>query len=496
MIKYTPEILNFFKRKPASMLTFMQLKTQLFIDGKWANGSGKLPVTDPSNESVIAEVQTAGDAECLAAIDAADKAFKTWSKTAPRVRAEILRKAFEIMVAEADHLAKIVSMENGKVLSDAKGEILYAAEFFRWFSEEAVRISGDFRTAPSGDKRILVTHQPIGVSLLITPWNFPAAMATRKIGPALAAGCTVILKPAGETPLTALAIVDILDRAGVPAGVVNVILPTPTGPAIAKILKDPRVLNLSFTGSTEVGKVLLKEAADRVIRCSMELGGNAPFLVLADANIDDAVSGAMLAKMRNGGAACTAANRFYVAKEVAVEFTSKLTKAMSGLKMASGLSDGAQLGASVSIKERNKIAELVDASLSAGGKVETGAKIPEGTGAFYPATVLTVKKDNPILQQEVFGPVAPIVVIESDEEAIELANATEYGLIAYVYSGETGRAIKTAEALQAGMVAINRGVISDPAAPFGGVKQSGLGREGGFDGIHEFLEIKYIGVEI
>jgi succinate-semialdehyde dehydrogenase/glutarate-semialdehyde dehydrogenase len=478
------------------MLTFMQLKTQLFIDGKWVNGSGKLPVTDPSNESVIAEVQTAGDAECLAAIDAADKAFKTWSKTAPRVRAEILRKAFEIMVAEADHLAKIVSMENGKVLSDAKGEILYAAEFFRWFSEEAVRISGDFRTAPSGDKRILVTHQPIGVSLLITPWNFPAAMATRKIGPALAAGCTVILKPAGETPLTALAIVDILDRAGVPAGVVNLILPTPTGPAIAKILKDPRVLNLSFTGSTEVGKVLLKEAADRVIRCSMELGGNAPFLVLADANVDDAVSGAMLAKMRNGGAACTAANRFYVAKEVATEFTSKLTKAMSGLKMASGLSEGAQLGASVSIKERNKIAELVDASLSAGGKAETGAKIPEGAGAFYPATVLTVKKDNPILQQEVFGPVAPIVVIDSDEEAIELANATEYGLIAYVYSGETGRAIKTAEALQAGMVAINRGVISDPAAPFGGVKQSGLGREGGFAGIHEFLETKYIGVSI
>jgi succinate-semialdehyde dehydrogenase / glutarate-semialdehyde dehydrogenase len=496
MIKYTPEILNFFKRKPASMLTFMQLKTQLFIDGKWVNGSGKLPVTDPSNETVIAEVQTAGDAECLAAIDAADKAFKTWSKTAPRVRAEILRKAFEIMVAEADHLAKIVSMENGKVLSDAKGEILYAAEFFRWFSEEAVRISGDFRTAPSGDKRILVTHQPIGVSLLITPWNFPAAMATRKIGPALAAGCTVILKPAGETPLTALAIVDILDRAGVPAGVVNLILPTPTGPAIAKILRDPRVLNLSFTGSTEVGKVLLKEAADRVIRCSMELGGNAPFLVLADANVDDAVSGAMLAKMRNGGAACTAANRFYVAKEVAAEFTIKLTKAMSGLKMASGLSDGAQLGASVSIKERNKIAELVDASLSAGGKVETGAKIPEGSGAFYPATVLTVKKDNPILQQEVFGPVAPIVVVESDEEAIELANATEYGLIAYVYSGETGRAIKAAEALQAGMVAINRGVISDPAAPFGGVKQSGLGREGGFDGIHEFLETKYIGLSI
>jgi succinate-semialdehyde dehydrogenase/glutarate-semialdehyde dehydrogenase len=478
------------------MLTFMQLKTQLFINGKWVNGSGKLPVTDPSNESVIAEVQTASDSDCLAAIDAADNAFKTWSKTAPRVRAEILRKAFEIMVAEADELAKIVSMENGKVLSDAKGEILYAAEFFRWFSEEAVRISGDFRTAPSGDKRILVTHQPIGVSLLITPWNFPAAMATRKIGPALAAGCTVILKPAGETPLTALAIADILDRAGVPAGVVNVILPSPTGPAISKILKDPRVVNLSFTGSTEVGRLLLKEAADRVIRCSMELGGNAPFLVLSDANVDEAVKGAMLAKMRNGGAACTAANRFYVAKEVATEFTSKLTAAMSGLKMAPGLTEGAQLGASVSVKERNKIAELVDSAVSAGGKVETGAKIPNSEGAFYPATVLTVKKDNPILQHEVFGPVAPIVVIESDEEAITLANASEFGLISYVYSGETGRAIKVAEALESGMVAINRGVISDPAAPFGGVKQSGLGREGGFDGIHEFLETKYIGVEI
>jgi succinate-semialdehyde dehydrogenase/glutarate-semialdehyde dehydrogenase len=306
----------------------------------------------------------------------------------------------------------------------------------------------------------------------------------------------VILKPAGETPLTALAIADILDRAGVPAGVVNVILPTPTGPAIAKMLKDSRVVNLSFTGSTEVGRVLLKEAADRVIRCSMELGGNAPFLVLSDANVDEAVKGAMLAKMRNGGAACTAANRFYIAKEVATEFTSKLTAAMSSLKMASGLTAGAQLGASVSVKERNKIAELVDSAVSAGGKVETGAKIPNSEGAFYPATVLTVKKDNPILQHEVFGPVAPIVIIESDEEAIALANATDFGLISYVYSGETGRAIKVAEALESGMVAINRGVISDPAAPFGGVKQSGLGREGGFDGIHEFLETKYIGVEI
>ena len=478
------------------MLIFMQLKTQLYIDGKWVNGVSTLPVTDPSDNSVIANVQVSSDKECADAVDAAARAFKSWSKTAPRVRGEVLRKAFEIMVAEADRLAEIVSKENGKVLTDAKGEILYAAEFFRWFSEEAVRINGEFRSSPSGDKRILVTKQPIGVSLLITPWNFPAAMATRKIGPALAAGCTVILKPAGETPLTAIAIVEILERAGVPAGVVNLILPTPTGPAIAKILKDPRVVNLSFTGSTEVGRVLLKEAADRVIRCSMELGGNAPFLVLSDANVDEAVSGALLAKMRNGGAACTAANRFYVAKELAEDFTSKLAAAMSQLKMAPGTSNGAQLGASVSVKERNKIAELVDSSVSNGAVVKTGGKTPDGTGAFYPATVLTVKNNNPILAQEIFGPVAPIVVTTSDEEAIELANATEFGLIAYVYSADLKRAIRVAEALESGMVAINKGVISDPAAPFGGVKQSGLGREGGFAGIEEFLETKYIGVEI
>lgn len=474
----------------------MQLKTQLFIDGKWIDGVSTIAVTDPSDNSTIANVAVASDQHCAAAIDAASNAFKSWAKTAPRVRAEILRKAFEIMVAEADRLAEIITKENGKVLSDAKGEILYSAEFFRWFSEEAVRINGEFRTAPNGDKRILVTKQPIGVSLLITPWNFPAAMATRKIGPALAAGCTVILKPAGETPLTAMAIVEILERAGVPKGVVNLILPVPSGPGIAKMLKDPRVVNLSFTGSTYVGQILLKAAADNVIRCSMELGGNAPFLVLADANVDEAVAGAMLAKMRNGGAACTAANRFYVAIEVADEFTNKLSKAMSELKMASGITAGAQLGASVSVKERDKIAALVENSISNGAQIKTGGKPPAGDGAFYPATVLTVDKDNPILKEEIFGPVAPIVITNSDEEAINLANATEFGLIAYVYSGDLKRAIRTAEALESGMVAINKGVISDPAAPFGGVKQSGLGREGGFAGIEEFLETKYIGVEI
>ena len=472
------------------------MKTKLFIDGQWVEGDGRISVIDPSDESVIAEVSTAGDKECDAAVAAAHAAFPSWSKTAPRARAEILRKAFEIMVDEADEIAKIISRENGKVFTDAKGEVLYAAEFFRWFSEEASRVAGDFRHSPSGDKRILVTHQPIGVSILITPWNFPAAMATRKLAPALAAGCTTVLKPATETPLTAIYVVDILQRAGVPAGVVNYILPSKTGPMMTKILHDKRVRNLSFTGSTEVGRGLLKESSDQVLRTSMELGGNAPVVVLDDANIDEAVKGAMIAKMRNGGAACTAANRFIVARTVAEEFTQKFSKAMSELKMAPGLSEGAQLGASVSVKERNKIADLVEEAKAKGGKVNLGGVKPDGKGAFYPATVLTVTKENPILAHEIFGPVAPIVLFDTDEEGIALANGTDYGLISYVFSADLKRAIRTAEALESGMVAINRGVISDPAAPFGGVKQSGLGREGGFAGIHEFLESKYIGVEI
>jgi len=472
------------------------MRTQLYIDGQWVDGNGTLDVIDPSDGSVIAKVATAGDAQIEAALAAADRAAPAWAKTAPRVRGEILRKAFELMTQEADYLAELISKENGKALPDAKGEVAYAAEFFRWFSEEAVRIAGDFRMSPSGDKRILVTHQPVGLSILITPWNFPAGMATRKIGPAIAAGCTMILKPAGETPLTALAIVDILDRAGVPKGVVNLILPTPTGPAIAKILHDKRVKNLSFTGSTEVGRIILKEAADNVIRCSMELGGNAPFVIMDDANVDEAVKGLMLAKMRNGGAACTAANRVYVQRPVAKEFMEKFAAAMGAFVMGRGRDAGVQLGASVSVKERNKIAELVDNSIKAGAKVLTGGKTPDGPGAFYPATVLEVDKQAEILNHEVFGPVAPVVVFDTDAEAIELANSTDFGLISYVYSENLKRAIQISEAIESGMVAINRGLISDPAAPFGGVKQSGLGREGGFDGIHEFLETKYIGVEI
>jgi len=472
------------------------MRTQLYIEGKWIDGNGTVDVIDPSDGSVIAKVATAGDAEVEAALAAAHRAAPSWAKTAPRVRGEILRKAFELMTQEADYLAELISKENGKALPDARGEVAYAAEFFRWFSEEAVRVSGDFRMAPSGDKRILVTHQPVGLSLLITPWNFPAGMVTRKIGPAIAAGCTMILKPAGETPLTALAIVDILDRAGVPKGVVNLILPTPTGPAVAKMLHDKRVKNISFTGSTQVGRIILKEAADNIIRCSMELGGNAPFLVMDDANIDEAVKGLMLAKLRNGGAACTAANRIYVQRPVAKEFTEKFVAAMSAFVMGRGRDAGVQLGASVSVKERNKIAELVDSSVKAGAKLLTGGKTPDGPGAFYPATVLEVDKKADILNHEIFGPVAPIVIFDTDAQAIELANDAEYGLISYVFSENLKRAIQLSEAIESGMVAINRGLISDPAAPFGGVKQSGIGREGGFEGIHEFLETKYIGVEI
>ena len=472
------------------------MRTQLYINGQWVPGASTVPVTDPSDGSVIAEVAIADDAQCEAAIAAADAVAVEWAATAPRVRSEILRKAFEIMTAEIEEIATLISRENGKAMPDARGEAAYAAEFFRWFAEETVRTPGDFRMSPSGDKRILVTHQPIGLSILITPWNFPAGMATRKIGPAVAAGCTMILKPATETPLTAMHIVDILERAGLPKGVLNLVIPEKTGPAISKMLHDPRVKNLSFTGSTEVGRVLLKEAADKVIRCSMELGGNAQVIVHDDADLAVTIPQLLLAKMRNGGAACTSANRIYVQRPIADKFIAELTKAMSAFVVGRGTDATTTLGASVSIKERNKIAELVDQSIAAGAKVETGGKTPDGPGAFYPATVLSVAKDNPILNHEIFGPVAPVVIFDNDAEGIALANDTEFGLISYVFSSDLARAIRTAEAMESGMVAINKGVISDPAAPFGGVKQSGLGREGGFDGIHEFLQTKYIGVQI
>ena len=472
------------------------MRTQLYIDGQWVEGASKVAVHDPSDGSVIAEVSMASDAQCDAAIAAADAAAVEWAKTAPRFRSEILRKAFEIMTSEIEAIATLISRENGKAMPDARGEAGYAAEFFRWFAEEAVRTPGDFRKSPSGDKRILVTHQPIGLSILITPWNFPAGMATRKIGPAVAAGCTMILKPATETPLTAMYVVDIMERAGLPKGVLNLVLPEKTGPAISKMLHDARVKNLSFTGSTEVGRVLLKEAADRVIRCSMELGGNAQVIVHDDADLAVTIPQLSLAKMRNGGAACTSANRIFVQRGIAEKFISEMTKSMSSYVMGRGTDPSTTLGAYVSMKERNKIADLVDESIAAGAQVKIGGVKPDGVGAFYPATVLTVERDNPILNHEIFGPVAPVVIFDTDAEGIAWANDTEFGLISYVFSKDLTRALRTAEAMESGMVAINKGVISDPAAPFGGVKQSGLGREGGFDGIHEFLQSKYIGVEI
>ncbi|MEJ1088050.1 NAD-dependent succinate-semialdehyde dehydrogenase [Microbacterium sp. Mu-80] len=472
----------------------MALRDQLYIDGAWRTTTTTRPVIDPSDGSVIANVSIASEQDLDDAVDAAAKAFPQVAAISPRERGEMLRRAFEIMTAERDEIARIVSRENGKVLADAIGEVTYATEFLRWFSEEAVRTAGDFRQSPSGDKTIIVTHEPVGPSLLITPWNFPAAMITRKVAPALAAGCSVVIKPATETPLTALAIADVFERAGVPAGAINVVVASPAGPAVDRMLDDGRIRNLSFTGSTPVGKVLLRKAADRVIRTSMELGGNAPFLVLDDADLDLAVESAMVAKLRNGGAACTAANRFYAARAVAEEFSRRLSEAMASVAVGPALDSTSQLGASVSLAERDKIADLVDEAITKGGDALVGGSTPDGSGAFYPATVLRVAADNPILESEIFGPVAPIVVVDSDEEAVRLANSSEYGLIAYVQSGETGRAMRVARQLEAGMVAINRGVISDPAAPFGGVKESGLGREGGFAGIHEFLESKYIGL--
>jgi succinate-semialdehyde dehydrogenase/glutarate-semialdehyde dehydrogenase len=475
----------------------VKLFTDLFIDGTWQSGSGRVAVHDPATGDVIAEVATAGEADCDAAVAAAHAALPGWGATPARERAEVLRRAFELLTAEADDFAELVTRENGKVLADARSEVVYAAEFFRWFSEEAVRIVGDYRAAPGGDKRILVTHEPVGVSVLITPWNFPAAMATRKIGPALAAGCTVVLKPATETPLTALAMADLLQRAGVPDGVVNVVLPVPVGAQVNRMLHDPRVRNLSFTGSTEVGRVLLHSCADTVVRASMELGGNAPFLVLEGADVEKAVAGAMVAKMRNGGSACTAANRFYVHRSLAEAFTRRLSEEMGALRLAPGLEDGAQLGALVSTGERDKVAALVDDAVAAGARPVVGGTVPQGTGAFYPATVLAdVDADAALLEHEIFGPVAPVVVVDDEDEAVRRANDTEFGLIAYVFAADDAAGTRVAHRLQAGMVAVNRGVVSDPAAPFGGMKQSGLGREGGFAGIHEFLETKYIATDL
>ena len=474
------------------------IPTQLVIGGerRAASDGEEIEVVDPGTGEVIAAVASGSPDDAIDAVDAAHQALPGWRSTPPRERGELLRAAFERMREERESLAELVVRENGKALPDALGEIDYAAEFFRWFSEEAVRIDGHLSTAPSGKNRIMALRQPVGVSVLVTPWNFPAAMATRKIGPALAAGCSVVLKPASDTPLTTLVIADLLRDVGVPDGVVNVLPSKRSGKVVNAMLSDPRVRKLSFTGSTEVGRVLLKAASEQVLNCSMELGGNAPFLIFADADLDAAVEGAMVAKMRNGGESCIAANRFYVEASVADDFGKRLAEAMSNLKVGYGLEPGVQVGPLISSSARDEVEELVGASVDGGASVLTGGSSSEGRGFFFPPTVLgDVPTDAAILSEEIFGPVAPIVPFDSESEAITLANDSEYGLASYVFTGDLSRGLSVAEALEAGMVGLNRGFISDPAAPFGGTKQSGLGREGGHEGLLEFLETKYIAVD-
>jgi succinate-semialdehyde dehydrogenase/glutarate-semialdehyde dehydrogenase len=471
--------------------------TDLWIGGKWrkASDGGRFDVTDPATEKTIASVASATVDDAIAAVDAAQNAFADWAGRKPRERAEILRKAYELIMRDAERFAKLITLENGKALPDSRGEVAYSAEFFRWYAEEAVRNIGQLSTAPASGARILAQHKPAGVAVLVTPWNFPAAMATRKIGPALAAGCPVVLKPASDTPLTMLALMPALEEAGVPAGVVNVIPSRSSGKVVSAMLHDPRVRVVSFTGSTEVGRKLLHEAADQILKPAMELGGNAPFLVFEDADIDAAIEGAMIAKMRNMGEACTAANRFYVHEKVHDEFAKKLTAKMAGLKMGNGLDDGVALGPLVNKEGRDKVIELVDDAVSRGAKVLTGGKTPGGPGFFYPATVVTnVPSDAKMFNEEIFGPVAAIQTFKTDEEAITRANATEYGLVAYLYTKDLTRGMRVSEKLDFGMVGLNRGLVSDPAAPFGGTKQSGLGREGAAEGMKEFMETQYISV--
>mgnify|MGYP001819461428 CR=1 FL=1 len=471
------------------------MPTGCFIGGQWRAGSGgsSIDVKDPATGRTIASVAAATVSDGIAAVAAAHDALQTWSKTPPRERAEVLRRAFEGMTKSADLIAETIVRENGKALPDAKGEVAYAAEFFRWFSEEAVRALGTIGAAPSGDNRIIVQHDPVGVAVLVTPWNFPAAMATRKIAPALAAGCTVVLKPASETPLTALLMARILDEAGVPPGVVNVIAAEHSGAVVSAMLHDPRVRKLSFTGSTEVGRVLLHEAADNVVNVAMELGGNSPFLVFDDADIPAAVEGAMVAKMRNGGEACTAANRFYVQSGIADEFTRLFAERMAGLTMGPGLDAETELGPLVNATAVADVHALVESAIADGATVVTGGAPGAGVGHYYPATVLAdVVPGAEILRHEIFGPVAPVVEFDDEAEAIRLANDTEHGLVAYVYTSDLARGLRVSEQLEVGMVGLNRGLVSDPAAQFGGVKQSGIGREGGHEGLLDYLEPKYI----
>jgi succinate-semialdehyde dehydrogenase/glutarate-semialdehyde dehydrogenase len=475
-----------------------KIATDLSIGGSWtpASDGERFEVFDPATGEAIASVASASPDDAIAAVGAAYSAAARWRETAPRERGEILRRAYEAMMRRRDEIAEVIVRESGKSWGDAVGEVNYAAEFYRWYGEEAVRAGGSLSTAPAGDKRIIALRQPVGVSVLVTPWNFPAAMATRKIGPALAAGCTVVLKPASDTPLTALLLADLMTEAGVPEGVVNVVPSRRSGATVGAMLADHRTRKVSFTGSTEVGRKLLAQAAEQVMNASMELGGNAPFVVLEDADLEVAVEGAMVAKMRNGGESCIAANRFYVHDGLAEEFSRRLAERMSAMRLGPGMDRDSDVGPVINEGARDEIAGHVRDSVSGGAVLVTGGEVPAREGWFYQPTVLSrVDKDDPLLRHEIFGPVAPITSFSDDSDAIELANDTEFGLAAYVFSGDLARGLRTAEAIEAGVVGVNRGFVSDPAAPFGGMKQSGLGREGAHDGLLEFLETKYIAAD-
>ena len=471
--------------------------TKLYINGQWvdAEGGKTLDVLDPATGKVLLSIADASYADGQKAIAAAHEAQDAWGRTAPRVRAELLRAAFEKITAMGDEFAILMSLEMGKPFAEAKGEVAYGAEFLRWFSEEAPRINGRYQTAPDGKNRLMVLKRPIGPALLITPWNFPLAMATRKIGPAIAAGCTSILKPAALTPLTSQLFVKVLEEVGVPAGVVNLIPTTQAGEVTGPIIKDSRLRKLSFTGSTPVGKRLIADAADQVLKVSMELGGNAPFLVFEDADVDAAVDGAMLAKLRNMGEACTAANRFIVHESVVDEFAQKLNERFSKLNVGRGVEDGTNIGPLIDEKSRQGVHALVTDAKAKGAMVLTGGQIPSGQGYFYPPTVLkSVPESCEILRNEIFGPVAPICSFKDEDEAVRMANNTEYGLVAYAFTKDLNRGLRLAERLEVGMFGLNTGLVSNPAGPFGGVKQSGLGREGSLEGIEEYLETVYVGI--
>ncbi|TQS43950.1 NAD-dependent succinate-semialdehyde dehydrogenase [Cryptosporangium phraense] len=462
-------------------------------------GSGLFDVDDPATGAPLASVADGDQDDATAAVDAAAAAFPAWRRTPGRVRSEILRRTYELMISDADRLTGLIAAENGKSRSDARGEVVYAAEFFRWFAEEAARSGGSYGPSPAGGTRTLVTEHPVGVAALVTPWNFPAAMATRKIAPALAAGCTVVLKPAAETPLTAIALLDLLAEAGVPDGVVNLVPTTDAGGVVGTWLADPRVRKISFTGSTRVGRLLLRQAADRVVNSSMELGGNAPFIVTEDADLEAAVDGAMIAKFRGGGQACTAANRFYVHRNVVEEFTARFGVRLEALTVGPA-ADSSDVGPLISPTAVQTVTGLVDRAVAAGARVVARAEVPANGGYFYPPTALRLPDDarlatSEILDAEIFGPVATIVAWTDEDAMLADANASEMGLAAYVYAGDLGRAVRIGEALEAGMVGVNRGLVSDPAAPFGGMKQSGLGREGARAGLEEFTETQYLSVD-